>query len=46
MAYGARLESVLGATPRGFESRILRNVITAVHRSSDCPSAEVIKVPR
>ena len=24
MAYGARLESVLGATPRGFESRILR----------------------
>ena len=25
MAYGARLESVLGATPRGFESRILRS---------------------
>ena len=24
VAYGARLESVLGATPRGFESRILR----------------------
>ena len=24
MAYGARLESVLGATPREFESRILR----------------------
>ncbi len=26
MAYGARLESVLGETPRGFESRILRRV--------------------
>ena len=25
MAYGARLESVLGATPREFESRILRH---------------------
>ncbi len=25
MAYGARLESVLGASPRGFESPILRN---------------------
>jgi hypothetical protein len=25
VAYGARLESVLGATPRGFESRILRH---------------------
>src|SRR5919107_6281450 len=24
VAYGARLESVLGASPRGFESRILR----------------------
>jgi hypothetical protein len=24
VAYGARLESVLGATPRGFESLILR----------------------
>ena len=24
MAYGARLESVLGASPRGFESPILR----------------------
>ena len=24
MAYGARLESVLGSRPRGFESRILR----------------------
>ena len=26
MAYGARLESVLGASPRGFESPILRHV--------------------
>ena len=25
MAYGARLESELGATPRGFKSRILRS---------------------
>ena len=28
MAYGARLESVLGASPRGFESLILRHRIT------------------
>jgi hypothetical protein len=28
VAYGARLESVLGATPRGFESRILRRRLT------------------
>ena len=27
MAYGARLESVLGASPRGFESPILRRKI-------------------
>ena len=26
MAYGARLESVLGASPQGFESLILRAV--------------------
>ena len=26
MAYGARLESVLGASPRGFESPILRHL--------------------
>ena len=25
MAYGARLESVLGASPHGFESHILRS---------------------
>ena len=28
MAYGARLESVLGESPRGFESPILRHVKT------------------
>ena len=28
MAYGARLESVLGASPRGFESPILRETTT------------------
>ena len=27
MAYGARLESVLGESPRGFESPILREVV-------------------
>ena len=27
MAYGARLESVLGASPRGFESPILRKQV-------------------
>jgi hypothetical protein len=32
VAYGARLESVLGATPRGFESRILRhNLLNLAH---------------
>ena len=30
MAYGARLESVLGASPRGFESPILRDVMSRV----------------
>ena len=29
MAYGARLESVLGASPHGFESHILRSSPTA-----------------
>ena len=28
MAYGARLESVLGESPRGFESPILRDVMS------------------
>lgn len=27
MAYGARLESVLGASPQGFESPILRQIV-------------------
>ena len=30
MAYGARLESVLGESPRGFESPILRDVMSRV----------------
>ncbi len=34
MAYGARLESVLGASPRGFESPILRH-----------PTPEPLEVP-
>ena len=29
MAYGARLESVLGESPRGFESPILREIWSA-----------------
>ena len=29
MAYGARLESVLGETPHGFKSRILRQLVPA-----------------
>jgi hypothetical protein len=32
VAYGARLESVLGASPRGFESPILRSVMSHVMR--------------
>ncbi len=28
VAYGARLESVLGASPRGFESPILRHLFS------------------
>ena len=30
VAYGARLESVLGESPRGFESPILRSVMSRV----------------
>ena len=30
MAYGARLESVLGATPQGFESLILRHPLSCL----------------
>ena len=33
MAYGARLESVLGESPRGFESPILRVCDLSRHRS-------------
>gem|GEM_PF-960312 len=32
MAYGARLESALGAIPRGFKSRILRGFATCFER--------------
>ena len=35
MAYGARLESVLGATPREFESRILRTPTARAARTRD-----------
>ena len=34
MAYGARLESVLGASPRGFESPILRPCDPSVFKGS------------
>lgn len=36
MAYGARLESVLGASPRGFESPILRQT----HSRNQCMSGD------
>ena len=44
MAYGARLESVLGASPRGFESPILRQH----HRERETPSGLALSsfVPR
>ena len=35
MAYGARLESVLGASPRGFESPILRRYRIARFHAGD-----------
>ena len=39
MAYGARLESVLGASPRGFESPILRQIEnSALTRTFPSPS--------
>ena len=34
MAYGARLESVLGASPQGFESPILRSPDPSVYKGS------------
>jgi hypothetical protein len=39
LAYGARLESVLGATPREFESRILRQCSDAQRRTRRSPIA-------
>ena len=39
MAYGARLESVLGASPQGFESLILRK--TRACRVNDCEASEI-----
>ena len=41
MAYGARLESVLGASPRGFESPILRKQVATV-----CQKWQVVNVFR
>src|SRR5699024_2394700 len=38
VAYGARLESVLGASPRGFESLILRHCEVSGHRSFGVPT--------
>ena len=38
MAYGARLESVLGASPRGFESPILREHVR-VSKTLECETA-------
>ena len=35
MAYGARLESVLGATPHEFESRILRSRLNRRNEEPD-----------
>jgi len=34
VAYGARLESVLGESPRGFESPILRSGVLVEFRSA------------
>ena len=39
MAYGARLESVLGASPRGFESPILRHCASLDFQVSNAPRA-------
>ncbi len=40
VAYGARLESVLGASPRGFESPILRGTTTTI-QSTSCTRSTV-----
>ena len=42
MAYGARLESVLGASPRGFESPILRRFHVLIRSRQFHPRAPVI----
>ena len=44
MAYGARLESVLGATPQGFESLILRFADQALCRVLLCVSVITLRV--
>ena len=35
MAYGARLESVLGASPHGFESHILREPLAWLKKTNE-----------
>ena len=35
MAYGARLESVLGASPHGFESHILRKPLACLTKTNE-----------
>lgn len=46
MAYGARLESVLGASPRGFESPILRNRPRATQRGALFHAGNAPQVPQ
>ena len=45
MAYGARLESVLGASPQGFESLILRVRSERVARLGDRNHHWCVKTP-
>ena len=45
MAYGARLESVLGESPQGFESPILRVCDVSGHRSSMARVIVQIRAP-
>ena len=42
MAYGARLESVLGASPRGFESPILRQQLPCFRASKSALAREFL----
>ena len=46
MAYGARLESVLGASPRGFESPILRQQLDSWKSNESFKSPEATKSRR